>query len=284
MPKAAAIQMTSTNSLKHNLSVARKLLKQACDAGAKLAVLPEMFPIQSPEAKSKLAIAEPLGEGEIQSFLSEQAKKNELWIVGGTIPIRTQNNNKVYAASLVVDAQGKHVAHYNKIHLFDVCISPQEQYRESATTEPGNHLCIVDTPIGRLGLAVCYDIRFPEMFRCLFNQGAEIFAIPCAFTQKTGKAHFETLMRARAIENFSYLIGACQTGDHGHGRSTYGHSLIVSPWGNLLAELPDNEGIIVAEIDLPLLKQIRTDLPVKEHQTMILNESIFALTQKKLTR
>lgn len=271
MAKIAAIQMTSQKDVEKNLAKVEQLLKQAASEGATLAVLPEMFPLQSPEALAKLTIAEPLKQGNIHAFLSKQAEKNRLWIVGGTIPVKAKNN-KVYATSLVFNAQGQYIAHYNKIHLFDVKITEQEKYCESATTEAGNNLCLVDTPLGKLGLAVCYDIRFPEMFRCLFNQGAEIFAVPCAFTPRTGKAHFEVLMRARAIENFSYVIAACQTGEHNNGRQTYGHSLIISPWGEILAELPEEEGIIVADIDLYLLKKIRVNIPIKEHQKMILKK------------
>ncbi len=272
MPKVAAIQMTSTSDVQHNFYVVEKLLQEAADLGVKLAVLPEMFPLQSPEAWGKLTIAESLGNGPIQEFLSQQAKKHHVWIVGGTIPIKTNNPKKVYAASLIFDDNGYQIACYNKIHLFDVIISKQEKYRESETTEPGNILSLVDSPVGKLGLGVCYDIRFPEMFRCLFNQGAEIFAIPCAFTEKTGKAHFEVLMRARAIENFSYVIAACQTGDHGNGRRTYGHSMIISPWGEILDKLEAEEGLVVADIDLLFLKKIRADISIEKHQKMKLNK------------
>lgn len=270
--KVAAIQMTSTSCAEENLNKAKNLLAEAAEKGATLAVLPEMFVLQSPEATDKIHLAESLGQGLIQSFLSEQAKKHHLWIVGGTIPIQSLDPLKPYATSLVFNEQGEQLAHYHKMHLFDVTVSAKEQYHESTTTKPGHELCLIDTPIGKMGLSVCYDVRFPEMFRCLFNQGAELFAIPCAFSPTTGKAHFEILMRARAIENFSYVIAACQTGTHDNGRSTYGHSMIVSPWGEVLACLPHDEGVIVADIDLSLLNQIRTNMPIKAHQKMVLNQ------------
>ena len=272
MSVVAAIQMTSTSDLKSNLSVVERLLQKAYEVGAKLVVLPEMFPFQSPESLEKITLAEELGSGKIQSFLSEQAKKHQLWIVGGTIPIRTQSPDKVYAASLVFNSQGQLVTHYNKIHLFDVTVDEKEHYLESATVEPGNTLCLVDTPVGKLGLAVCYDIRFPEMFRCLFNQGAELFAIPAAFTAPTAHAHIAVYLPAPAIDNLAYIITACQTGEHEHFRRTYGHSMIVSPWGSILQQLPEGEGIVVSHIDLALLKKIRKDIPIKDHQKLVLKE------------
>lgn len=268
MTKVAAIQMTSQKSLDHNLKCVESLLKEASQAGAILAVLPEMFALQSPEAKDKLNMAEPLGKGPIQDFLSEQARKNQLWIVGGTLPTQSTHSQKPYATACMFNEKGKQVAHYHKIHLFDVTINSIEQYQESATTEPGDALCLVDTPVGKVGLTICYDIRFPEMFRCLFNQGANLFAIPCAFSPTTGKAHFEILMRARAIENFSYVIAACQTGQHNSKRSTYGHSMIISPWGDILAVLPEAEGVITADIDLLHLNHIRKNIPINSHQKM----------------
>lgn len=268
MAKIAAIQMTSQKNIDYNLKRAESLLREAAESGATLAVLPEMFVLQSPETKDKLHIAEPLGKGPIQDFLSEQAKKNQLWIVGGTLPIQSADSMKPYATVCVFNARGEQLAHYHKIHLFDVTIRSTEQYHESATTEPGSDLCLVETPIGKMGLAVCYDIRFPEMFRCLFNQGANLFAVPCAFSSTTGKAHFEVLMRARAIENFSYVVAACQTGLHNSGRSTYGHSMIINPWGEILAVFSEGEGVITANIDLRVLNQMRVNMPIESHQKM----------------
>ncbi len=272
MNKIAAIQMTSSMHLKENLDVAKKLLKKATDAGAQLAVLPEMFAMLGETSLNALNIAETFGNGEIQHFLSEQAKSNNLWIVGGTIPIKSTHPKKFRAACLVFNDQGQCVARYDKMHLFDVKISEKESYYESERTEAGSQLAIVDTPFGKLGLAVCYDIRFPEMFRIMFNQGVEIFALPGAFAVKTGEAHYEILARARAIENFSYFIAACQSGTHENHRKTYGHSLIVSPWGNILDILPSDQGIVITDIDLEYLRKIRRDIPVLEHQKLLLSK------------
>lgn len=262
--KVAALQMTSTMDIHENLATAKRLLKQAANTGVGLAILPEMFALQKTPADN-VKIAEALGKGMIQDFLSEQARKNKMWIVGGTIPIKGNHTEKIRAACLVFNDQGERVARYDKIHLFDVTVSDTESYQESASTEPGTDLTIVDTPFGRLGLAVCYDVRFSTMFHQMFTQGVEIFVIPGAFAVKTGQAHFEILMRARAIENFSYVIAACQTGTHRNGRKTYGHSIIVSPWGNVLESLENEQGIITAEIDLDMLHKIRKDIPVHEY-------------------
>jgi nitrilase len=167
---------------------------------------------------------------------------------------------------LVFDSEGKLAGRYDKMHLFDVVISQSESYQESATTEPGTTITTVNTPFGKLGLSVCYDIRFPELFRHLFNLGAEIFTVPAAFTMKTGRAHWEILVKSRAIENFCYVVGACQTGAHQSGRKTYGHSLIVNPWGETLSTLLDGTGVITAEIDLDELYQIRKNIPIGEYQ------------------
>lgn len=263
MGKVAAIQMTSTMDLAHNLTIASRLLKNACDAGAGLVVLPEMFALQQTPADN-LRIAEHLGQGKVQDFLAEQARKNQIWIVGGTIPIRCDNPSKARSACLVFNDKGERVARYDKSHLFDVKVSETESYQESDTIEAGTDWVVLDTPFGRLGLAVCFDIRFSEMFRYLFHQGVEIFAFPYAFTVKTGQAHFEILARARAIETFSYFIAAGETGDHLNGRKTYGHSMIISPWGDLLASLDTEEGIITADIDLNTLHEIRQNIPVFE--------------------
>lgn len=279
MNKVAAIQMTSTTNVEENLKTVEHLFNKLVDEGAELVVLPEMFPIQGKTPFDKINIAEALGDGRIQNFLSEQAKRKNIWIVGGTIPIKSKNPLKIKASCLVFNSQGQRVACYNKIHLFDVKLSETESYFESETTEPGNSLAIVNTPFGKLGLAVCYDVRFPEMFRCLFNQGAEIFALPCAFSVKTGHAHYEVLVRARAIENFSYFITACQSGRHENKRETYGHSLIVSPWGEVVNSIASGQGFILADIDLKYLRKIRQDIPILNHQKIVLKE--FALSTTK---
>ena len=274
MNKVAAIQMCSTKNIDNNLASAANLIEEAAKNNAKLIVLPEMFAIMGEKGIDKVAVKEQYGKGKIQTFLSEISKKHGIWIVGGTIPIACQNPNKVRAASLVFDDKGKAVARYDKIHLFDVTLSNNEIYKESDTTEAGSELVVVQTPVGKLGLSVCYDIRFPEMFRCLANQGAEILAIPSAFTVKTGEAHWRLLSQSRAIENFCYVIGAAQGGKHSSERETYGHSLIVEPWGSVIAEKNDTSpGIIYTTIDLEYLHKIRKSIPILQHQKVIFDPS-----------
>ncbi len=267
MTKVAAIQMCSSHLIDENLKSAAKWINEAANNNAKLVVLPEMFAIMGQKPIDKVAVKEKMGQGVIQDFLAEQAKKNDVWIVGGTIPVACENENKVRAASLVFDNNGKCVARYDKIHLFDVVLSEKEIYKESDTTEPGNELVVVDTPFGKLGLAVCYDVRFPELFRCLFNKGAEIIALPSAFTVPTGEAHWELLARSRAVDNFSYVIGACQGGTHSSGRKTFGNSIIVEPWGTVAAKKEGvSPGIIYTNIDLQKIYDARNSIPIGAHQ------------------
>jgi predicted amidohydrolase len=267
MTRVAAIQMCSSENIDDNLQTAKKLIEEAAKNGAKLAVLPEMFAIIGTDATDKVAAKETFHHGKIQHFLSTLAKENAIWIVGGTIPLATENNQKIQAASLVFDHDGKIVARYDKIHLFDVTVSETEAYQESATTEPGEKIVLVDTPFGKLGLSVCYDIRFPELYRCLFNAGADIIIVPAAFTVKTGEAHWELLTRARAVENFCYVIGAAQGGTHSNGRKTFGHSLIIDPWGTVQAIANQTDvGVIYADLDLKQQQKIRSAIPVMMHQ------------------
>jgi predicted amidohydrolase len=267
MTIASAIQMTSTPDVNHNMRIVAELIYQAAIKKSKLVVLPEMFPMMGAEEKNKFEIAEIYGSEIIQNFLSEQARKNNIWIVGGTIPIATQDPHRVRAACIVYNEKGEAVARYDKMHLFDVCITEGvEEYLESLTVEPGDEITVLDSPIGKLGIAVCYDLRFPELFRNFFNQGVQVFVVPTAFTVKTGEAHWEVLARSRAIENLSYAIYACQTGSHSPTRTTYGHSMIVDPWGRVIAEMPKEVGIVSAEIDLSLVAKLRTEFPVGTHQ------------------
>ncbi len=272
-PKAAVIQMTSSIDIKENLATAAKLIERAAKEGAGLVVLPEMFPLMGAAtgARAALSIAEAYGGGSIQAFLSDQAKLNDMWIVGGTIPLVTDDPNRFRAACIVYNNAGEQVARYDKIHLFDVCIEKGvEEYKESATVEPGDveALVVVDTPIGKLGLGVCYDIRFPVLFQSLMHAGAEIIALPAAFTVKTGAAHWKILARARSIETLCYGLFSCQVGVHAPGRSTYGHSMITNPWGEVLGILEEGIGVVIAEIDIDFLHSVRKNLPVMEHQRM----------------
>jgi nitrilase len=261
--KLAAIQMQIASTVESNLELAAALIKNAAKAGAQCIVLPEMF-VLSGYLENKLKAKEPLGNGPIQAFLAEQAKTHAVWIVGGTIPLAVLDSTKVRAACLVFNDQGLLAGRYDKIHLFDVTISGRD-YRESAFIEAGKELTVIETPFGRLGLAVCYDLRFPELFRALFNHRADLIAIPAAFTAETGKAHWDLLCRCRAIENQVYLIAAAQTRGLTE-KKTYGHSLIVDPWGEKLAALESDNGFAIAEMDLKLLHQIRLNMPVQAHQ------------------
>ncbi len=266
LSKVAAIQMSSTNNVDENLQTAAQLIAKASSNGAKLIVLPEMFAIMGFTATDSVAVQESFGEGKIQDFLAAQAKLHQVWIVGGTIPLKSLNPNKIRAACLVYNDQGQVVARYDKAHLFDATICPAECYRESNTAEPGDELVIVQTPFGKLGLAVCYDLRFSTMFLEFFKQGAEIIVVSAAFVEKTGLAHWHVLLRARAIENFSYVIASNQWGTHASQRNTYGHSMIVDPWGKIMDEIqkPEN-GIVYGEIDLNYLREKRKSIPVAEH-------------------
>eukprot|EP00455_Lapot_gusevi_P021154 TRINITY_DN2224_c0_g3_i1.p1 TRINITY_DN2224_c0_g3~~TRINITY_DN2224_c0_g3_i1.p1 ORF type:complete len:306 (+),score=31.16 TRINITY_DN2224_c0_g3_i1:360-1277(+) len=273
MPKVAAIQMTSTPNVQENMQKAAELIASAASAGAQLVVLPEMFAVFG-ERQDKLLFQEPFGEGPIQAFLSEQSRQNSVWLVGGTIPISTNDPSLVRASCLVTDNEGRVVARYDKIHLFDVVVEEKkEEYKESATTEAGSEIVLLDSPIGKLGLAVCYDLRFPELFRLMAQRGAEVFLLPAAFTQKTGEAHWHLLCRARAVDNFCYLVGSAQGGNHNNKRTTYGHSMIVDPWGTILDEVQQTEGFAMADIDLEQIRSIRKRVPVLSHQKVMFDLS-----------
>jgi predicted amidohydrolase len=262
MPKAAVIQMTSSTDVQRNLDAAGALLKQAAQQGAVLAVLPENFVLMGKHEHDKFAIAENFGEGVIQSWLSAISRELSLWIVAGTMPIKVPNETRVAAASLVFNERGECVARYDKMHLFDVDVSDaQGSYRESASMIHGQTPVCIDSPIGKLGLAICYDMRFPELFRLLVAQGAQVFAIPAAFTVPTGRAHWEVLLRARAIENLSFVLASAQGGRHENGRETWGHSMIINPWGEVLACNEQNTGVVVVDIDLPDQAAIRRRFP-----------------------
>jgi len=265
--KVAAIQMASGPNVKANLAEAEKLIKIAVQQEAELVVLPENFAIMGTSESDKVKIAEPFGNGLLQDFLKEQAIKNSIWLVGGTIPIKSNDPKKVSAACMLFNPQGEMVARYNKVHLFDVTIeASNESYTESETIEAGNDIVVVDTPFGRLGLAVCYDLRFPELFRAMVDKNMEICAIPSAFTSLTGKVHWESLLRARAIENLSYMIAADQGGYHVGGRETHGDSMIIDPWGLILNRLPHGTGVVVSNIDIVKLEHSRKMFPALQHK------------------
>jgi len=271
MTKFAAIQMASGSNIQGNLTEAGRLISQAAAAGASLIVLPENFAHMGVEETDKLAIGETAGDGQIQRFLADQARQHNVWIIGGTIPILTSGNTHVKAACLVFDSEGNQVARYDKFHLFDVEIQDdhdkhREKYAESETISAGESLVWIDSPFGRIGMAVCYDVRFPELFRELIKHDVEIFAVPSAFTATTGQAHWETLIRARAIENLSYVVAANQGGYHVNGRETHGDSMIVDPWGNIMDRLQAGSGFVTAEIDLERLTLLRQNFPSLQHR------------------
>lgn len=269
MNSIAAIQMTSGPDVTANLEQAQPLLEDAARRGARLAVVPENFAFMGLRDADKRGVAETEGSGPIQDFLASTASRLRMWIVGGTIPLRAGDDGRVAAASVVYDADGNRVARYDKIHLFDVDIPGRvERYRESAHVAPGSEAVVVDTPVGRLGLSVCYDVRFPELFRRLSAAGAQILTVPSAFTSPTGRAHWETLMCARAIENLCYVVAPAQSGFHPNGRETYGDSMIVDYWGRVVQRLPRGRGCIVAQIDVERQAEVRQNFPALEHRVL----------------
>ncbi|WP_024297958.1 carbon-nitrogen hydrolase family protein [Methylomicrobium lacus] len=270
MSKCAAIQMASSPNVGANLLEAEKLIAEAAKAGAKLVALPENFALMGEHELDKIRVKEVDGQGPIQNFLAETALKYGVWIVGGTMPIAGDAENKVRAACLIYNDRGERVARYDKMHLFDVSVpGTNEVYRESDSIEAGAHPLVFDTPFGRMGVAVCYDLRFPEFFREMARMGMEILVIPSAFTAETGAAHWELLLRARAVENLCYIIAPNQGGFHINGRKTFGHSMIVDPWGVVLDCYKTGGGFVAAEIDLEHLEKVRTAFPVLQHRRFI---------------
>lgn len=269
MGRVAAIQMTSGHRVEENLSVAGGWLRAAKEAGADIACLPENFAFIGLRDADKLAAAEADGAGPVQAFLADTARELGLWTLAGSVNLRGDAPERVANASLLIDAQGRRVARYDKIHLFDVTIPGRdEQYRESRHVAPGRRIVVADTPAGRLGLSVCYDMRFPELYRELVAQGAEWLAIPAAFTVPTGRAHWETLLRARAIENLCYVVAPAQVGTHSNGRETYGDSLIVDYWGQVLDRLDKGGGMIVADFDLAKQADTRARFPALQNRRL----------------
>lgn len=267
--RVAAIQMSSGDNVQENLQTAGRLLAEARAERCRLAVLPENFAYIGKRDTDKLAIAEADGAGPIQEFLSATAARLSMWIVGGSLPLTTPETTLCYGASYVFDANGRALACYRKIHLFDVDLPDRnERYRESESIDPGSEPLAVDTPPGRLGLSICYDLRFPELYRRLIDDGATVCSVPAAFTRATGQAHWHTLLRARAIENLAYVIAAGQHGTHPNGRATFGHSLIVDPWGRILAERNDGDGVVVVDLDPELPGRLRAEFPVLQHRRL----------------
>lgn len=268
--KMAAIQMVSGTSVERNLVQAGQLLEQAAAQGAELAVLPEYFCLMGLQDSDKLKVQEPFGSGPIQDFLSQSARRLGIWIVGGTLPLATTDPVRARNSSLVFDPRGVCVARYDKIHLFRFD-NGTESYDESCVLERGEHpvtfdLASIDGHSYRIGMSICYDLRFPELYRAMGD--VEIILVPAAFTATTGRAHFETLVRARAIENLAYVIAPAQGGYHVSGRETHGDSMIVDPWGNVLDRLPRGSGVVIAGINRAYQDSLRKSLPALKHRTL----------------
>ena len=254
MTRMAAIQMVSAPEVSANLDAAGRLIASAAASGAKLAALPENFYIIGRHESDKVKVREADGRGPIQDFLSALSKKHGIWILAGTVPISSRDDARIRSACLLYDDTGRRVARYDKMHLFRFQ-QGAENYDEARTVEPGNKPLAIDSPFGRLGLSVCYDVRFPEVYRGLGD--VDVIFVPSAFTVPTGAAHWETLLRARAIENQAYVVAPAQGGTHASGRRTYGHTMIIDPWGVVLGVQPEGEGIVVADIDLEHSRQLR---------------------------
>jgi predicted amidohydrolase len=265
----AAVQMCSGTDVTVNLREAGKLMAKAAAQGAELVVLPENFALMARDDAERVASGEVDGSGQIQDFLAEKAQTLKVWIVGGTIPVLA-SRDRVYARCPVYDPQGRRVSYYDKIHLFDVQVGAVESYKESARTEAGSKPVVVVTPFGKLGLAVCYDLRFPELFRALVSQGATCFAVPSAFTKTTGQRHWEVLVRARAVENLSFLAASAQGGHHANGRDTWGRSMLVDAWGEVVAERRDAEpGVITGTFDPVQQQRLRGKFPALAHRKLV---------------
>jgi deaminated glutathione amidase len=263
--KVAAIQMASSPHVSSNLVEAERLIAIAAEQGAKLVVLPEYFCIMGAKDTEKVAIREKAGDGPIQTFLSKMAREYEIWVIGGTVPLASNYPNKVRNSCLVFNDKGEQVARYDKIHLFGLDLGT-EHYHEENTIESGDSVVVVDTPFGKIGLSICYDLRFPELYRAMGE--VDIIVVPSAFTETTGKAHWEALIRARAIENLCYVIASAQGGYHLSGRETHGNSMIVDPWGVVLDRLPRGSGVVLANMNRDYQASLRKSLPALKHRTI----------------
>jgi nitrilase len=257
--RVAAIQMVSAAEVAANLAAAERLIAESAAQGARLAALPENFYLIGRHEGDKVKARERDGNGPIQDFLAETARRHGLWLLAGTVPLETADAGRILSASLLYDDAGRRVARYDKMHLFRFDGAGNERYDEARTLEPGAAPLAVSSPFGRLALSICYDVRFPELYRSLGE--FDLMFVPSAFTVPTGRAHWEILLRARAVENQAYVIAPAQGGLHESGRRTYGHTMIVDPWGEVLAERPEGEGVVLADIDSGRLREVRTALP-----------------------
>jgi nitrilase len=263
--KVAAVQMVSAPGVETNLAAAGALVAEAAGQGARLVVLPEWFCLMGRGERDKLAIREADGDGPIQSFLAHAAARHGVWLIAGTVPLPADDPEKVRNSSLVYDATGRRVARYDKIHLFDFT-GEDERYRESNTIEPGSTPVALDSPFGRIALSICYDVRFPELYRRLAPM--DLITVPSAFTATTGAAHWDVLVRARAVENLAWVIAPAQGGEHPNGRRTHGHTMVVDPWGKVVASRASGAGVVVAEIDPSYQARARASLPALSHRVL----------------
>jgi nitrilase len=263
--KIAALQMVSAPDVERNLETAARLIAQAAHEGAALAALPEYFCLLGRRDTDKLAVAEPAGSGPIQSFLAAQAREHGLWLIGGTLPIRGADADHMRNACCVYAPDGSLAARYDKIHLFRF-ETERESYDEARVLEAGSEPVVVQAGALRVGLSVCYDLRFPELYRALCTPPCDLLSVPSAFTYTTGRAHWELLLRARAVENQCFVLAPAQGGLHENGRRTWGHSMIIDPWGEVLAMRPEGEGVVVAEIDPARIAAVRRQLPALAHR------------------
>lgn len=263
----AALQTVATPSVERNLDTARRLIAQAARDGAELIVLPEYFCFMGQHDRDKLALAEVPGDGPIQAMLADAARAHGVWVVGGTLPLRTGSADHAFNACCVYSPEGQLVARYDKLHLFRYD-NGRESYDEGRVLQAGGTPQACDVGGLRLGLSICYDLRFPELYRALMTPPCDLIAVPSAFTYTTGSAHWEVLLRARAIENQCYVIAAAQGGRHENGRRTYGHSLVVDPWGEVLALVEEGEGIAMAELDPARIAAVRSQLPALTHRRL----------------
>jgi predicted amidohydrolase len=263
--RVAAVQMASGPNVEGNLREAARLIERAAGQGAQLVALPEHFGIMGMREEEKVSLREKEGSGPIQDFLAATAKRHGIWLVGGSVPLECSAPDKVRNSSMLFDSTGRVVARYDKIHLFGFEMG-DEHYSEQRTIEPGDRVVTVGSPFGRIGLSVCYDLRFPELYRAM--KAVDIIFVPSAFTETTGRAHWETLIRARAIENLAYVVAPAQGGYHVNGRETHGDSMIVDPWGVVLDRLHRGSGVVVAGINLQHLQRLRQSLPALTHRTL----------------
>ncbi len=263
----AALQLNSQADVAQNLERTGELVQRAARRGAELVLLPENFAFFGAEAQ-KRALAESLADGFITRALAEMARQSSVYLVAGGFPERTSDPERPHNTALVLGPDGSQLQSYRKIHLFDVDLGSGGSYSESAATSPGTEVVVVDVAGFRLGLSICYDLRFPELYRALSDAGAEVLLVPAAFTLHTGKDHWHVLLRARAIESQAFVVAAAQQGAHPGGRHTYGHSLIVDPWGTVIAEAPDGSGIVFATLERSRLEAVRRSLPSLQHRKL----------------